>query len=145
MPTVEECLSCYLRRLQRSTTYLRETTRSNAIAHVIYTSRTNRRHVNCPARRTHRHFRCFVYSSLVYRFVDSRLVYRFVYSRLIYQFIYSSRAYHIQLKLVALLYIHLTFLRKNTLHNDTNSENADCKITIPRNSPAMHTRLKCSL
>ena len=35
---------------------LRETTRCNAIAHVIYTSRTNRFHVNCPARRTHRHF-----------------------------------------------------------------------------------------
>ena len=35
---------------------LRETTRSNAIAHVIYTSRTNRFPVNCPARRTHRHF-----------------------------------------------------------------------------------------
>ena len=34
----------------------RETTRSNAIAHVIYTSRTNRFPVNCPARRTHRHF-----------------------------------------------------------------------------------------
>ena len=32
------------------------TTRSNAIAHVIYTSRTNRFPVNCPARRTHRHF-----------------------------------------------------------------------------------------
>ena len=34
----------------------RETTRSNAIAHVIYTNRTNRFRVNCPARRTHRHF-----------------------------------------------------------------------------------------
>ena len=36
---------------------LRETTGSNAIAHVIYTSRTNRFPVNCPARRTHRHFK----------------------------------------------------------------------------------------
>ena len=35
---------------------LRETTRSIAIAHVISTSRTNRFPVNCPARRTHRHF-----------------------------------------------------------------------------------------
>ena len=34
---------------------LRETTRSKAIAHVIYTCRTNRFPVNCPARRTHRH------------------------------------------------------------------------------------------
>ena len=34
----------------------RETTRSNAIAHVIYTNRTNRFCVNYPARRTHRHF-----------------------------------------------------------------------------------------
>ena len=33
----------------------RETTRG-AIAHVIYTNRTNRFRVNCPARRTHRHF-----------------------------------------------------------------------------------------
>ena len=35
---------------------LSETTRSNAIAHVIYTSRINRFPINCPARRTHRHF-----------------------------------------------------------------------------------------
>ena len=33
---------------------LRETTRSNATAHVIYTSRTNKFPVNCLARRTHR-------------------------------------------------------------------------------------------
>ena len=59
--TVEECTELLSAPpatvgARQPSTSERETTRSNAIAHVIYTNRTNRFRVNCPARRTHRHF-----------------------------------------------------------------------------------------